>query len=603
MAVQLDTVGIQELQHCQEGLSCSADPLPHSQIMPAPMAVDFSGGRLPQVLQLPRDMDFEEVAITFSQEEWGLLDEAQRLLYCDVMLEVFALVSSVGCWHKTDDAEACSEQSVSVQGESQVRASETAPATQRTHLCGRCVSVFKAILHLTESQAADFEKKAFFSDACVRDFCFSANPLQQQREASGEKPWKEAVDRASFVTNFSFSLSELPSNSREVGGDFPAISELLQHQAPLNTEEPHSGSEISEEFLNRKRHHQWDECEKAATHNQNLVQHQGICSGEVNDKCNTCGKVFSCIFNLNRHRRGHTGEKSYECNDCGKLFIQMSHLTKHHRVHPGEKPYKCSECGKSFRYKNYLFIHKRVHTGEKPYKCSECGKSFSRSSVLFTHQKVHTGEKPYQCSVCGMSFSQSSNLNRHCKIHTGEKPYECSECGKSFHRRCYLTKPSKVHTAQKPYKCSECGKSFKENTQLLMHKRVHTGEKLHQCSDCGKCFSHSTSFIQHLRVHTGEKPYECSECGKCFSQSCSLVQHLKSSHCSLVKDGKSIVIVGSHLGKSLSQSNREFTLEKSFKCSENVLLSQNNNTKGEAFIPIYLNANPFIRTYTLLDAS
>uniref|UniRef100_G1PFH0 KRAB domain-containing protein n=1 Tax=Myotis lucifugus TaxID=59463 RepID=G1PFH0_MYOLU len=201
------------------------------------------------------DMNFEDVAIAFSQEEWGLLDEAQRLLYCDVMLEVFALVSSVGCYHKTDDAEDCSEQSVSVQGESQDRASKTAPETQRIHLCGRCFSLLKDILYLPESEAADFEQKAFFSDVCVRDSCFSANSHQQQRDASGEKPWKEAVDRASFVTRCSFYLSGVFSNSMEVGEDFPAISEILQIQATLNNEEPHSRSEISEEFLNRKRHH------------------------------------------------------------------------------------------------------------------------------------------------------------------------------------------------------------------------------------------------------------------------------------------------------------------------------------------------------------
>lgn len=41
-------------------------------------------------------MNFEHVAITFSQEEWEIIDEAQRLLYRKMMLEVFALVSSVG---------------------------------------------------------------------------------------------------------------------------------------------------------------------------------------------------------------------------------------------------------------------------------------------------------------------------------------------------------------------------------------------------------------------------------------------------------------------------------------------------------------------------
>nr|KAF6270150.1 hypothetical protein mMyoMyo1_011205 [Myotis myotis] len=218
------------------------------------------------------DMNFEDVAIAFSQEEWGLLDEAQRRLYCDVMLEVFALVSSVGCRHKMDDKEACSEQSVFVQGESQVRASKTAPATQKTLLCKRCFSVLQHILHLTESHAAYFEQKAFCSDACVGDFCFSANPHQQQQNECREEPWKEAMDKASFVSRCSFSLSSVPSTSREVGKDLLYNSELPQHQVTLNTEELHCGSEISQEFLDEKSHHQWGESENIGSDNWNVIQ-------------------------------------------------------------------------------------------------------------------------------------------------------------------------------------------------------------------------------------------------------------------------------------------------------------------------------------------
>uniref|UniRef100_A0A8D2BBA7 Zinc finger protein 783 n=1 Tax=Sciurus vulgaris TaxID=55149 RepID=A0A8D2BBA7_SCIVU len=165
--------------------------------------------------------------------------------------------------------------------------------------------------------------------------------------------------------------------------------------------------------------------------------------------CPDCGQSFRLKINLTIHQRTHVEEEHREALGGSPTGWGEDHST----LEPGEvvvpgpvirwlpedrggprslaghtflgrrpaatKVYHCSECLRFFQQRKSLLLHQRLHTGHNQGwpACPYCGKAFRRPSDLFRHQRIHTGERPYQCPQCGRAFNRNHHLAVHMQTH------------------------------------------------------------------------------------------------------------------------------------------------------------------------------------------
>ena len=282
------------------------------------------------------------------------------------------------------------------------------------------------------------------------------------------------------------------------------------------------------------------------------------------NKCETCGKVFSLQRNLKFHIYTiHEGNKDYKCESCEKSFTTSSGLKGHvekcgsfekqecdicgklveqrlmeyHKIRVHIKPHKCNTCGKKFGVASVLKQHVNKHHGEGRRKCPHCEKTFEGKTILNKHiRKNHQALQKVQCSTCGKTVL---DLEKHLmRNHGAKENLQCGQCGKKFDNRIKLASheySSHTERIQKQVeiemvKCDLCEMMFRKNYLKWHVKEVHDKIKDYVCDTCGMAFTQKSSLIKHSSVHSGIRAYKCDLCSKTYTQSCHLNTHKKTVH-------------------------------------------------------------------------
>uniref|UniRef100_A0A182MM09 C2H2-type domain-containing protein n=1 Tax=Anopheles culicifacies TaxID=139723 RepID=A0A182MM09_9DIPT len=162
-------------------------------------------------------------------------------------------------------------------------------------------------------------------------------------------------------------------------------------------------------------------CQKVLSNHNSLKVHIAqVHSGDANQICDTCGKIFRTKPAMDRHIKLHHQPqliKWEQCEQCEKWFDCKLNLRKHIRIiHDQSGLHPCDECTHQSITRRALVHHKnRIHKQKQIFECDHCGKKLNSKFSLREHVATHSNVPLYSCDFCEITFNSSANKYKHYK--------------------------------------------------------------------------------------------------------------------------------------------------------------------------------------------
>ncbi|XP_005413339.1 PREDICTED: zinc finger imprinted 2 [Chinchilla lanigera] len=334
---------------------------------------------------------FEDVAVTFTPEEFSYLTASQRKLYCEVMLENYQNLVSLGQQFPKPD-----------------------------------------IISYLEEEASRVIEEDSGTVMCQRD----SPDLLESHQGNEKKQIFSPVTMSNTKT-----LAQKKSHSND---EFERSCNLAQKSEGLPGKNPQECSVVGMGSRpNPVQHFKCKICERAFGTKIGLMRHEPIHTGKKPFECKQCGKAFFLMPHLTRHQKSHTSEKPSSCKKGAESSIQHAELSGHARIHSQEDRYESVQCGKAFTQGARLSQHLKAH--KEPEALHSVWSWNKTYMIRYQRENAYVREKACQCCVCGKTFSHRAYLVQHYRIHAQEEPYQCQMCGKCFGRPSHLCQHYQIH--------------------------------------------------------------------------------------------------------------------------------------------------------------